>query len=154
MGKSRPRSISIFVNLVVPSPCETEPCNNTRTITCRSAYSKPRMNRACDITLVVKNGKQFQADRIVLSQASPFFEKLLSSDMKEGNEGVIRLQTITDTQMAEVLQFIYNGNVQIKSKENAEKLISKRQIFFSFQILKLSPANFWSNTSPLRPAFQ
>ena len=64
------------------------------------------MNRAGEITLVVKNGKQFQADLNILSQASPFFEKLLSNDMKERNEGVIRLQTITDSQMAEVLQFI------------------------------------------------
>ena len=67
------------------------------------------MNRAGEITLVVKNGKQFQADRNILSQASPFFEKLLSNDMKERNEGVIRLQTITDSQMAEVLQFIYSN---------------------------------------------
>ena len=84
---------------------------------------KPGMNRAGEITLVVKNGKQFQADLNILSQASPFFEKLLSNDMKERNEGVIRLQTITDSQMAEVLQFIYSGSVQITSKENAEKLI-------------------------------
>ena len=81
------------------------------------------MNRAGEITLVVKNGKQFQPDLNILSQASPFFEKLLSNDMKERNEGVIRLQTITDSQMAEVLQFIYSSSVQITSKENAEKLI-------------------------------
>ena len=78
---------------------------------------------SCDITLVVKDGEQFQAHRTVLSQASPFFEKLLGSDMKESNEGVIRLQTITKSQMADILQFIYNGNVQITSQENAEKLI-------------------------------
>ena len=42
-----------------------------------------------DITLVVKDGKEFQAHRNVLSQASPFFEKLLNSDMKENNEGVM-----------------------------------------------------------------
>ena len=78
---------------------------------------------SCDITLVVKHGEQFQAHRKVLSQASPFFERLLSSDMKESNEGVIRLPTITDSQMADILQFIYNGSVQITSQENAEKLI-------------------------------
>ncbi|XP_020629919.1 kelch-like protein 2 [Orbicella faveolata] len=81
------------------------------------------MSRSCGITLVVKDGKQFQADRNVLSRASPFFEKLLSSDMKESNEGVIRLQTITDSQMADILQFIYNGSVQMTCKGNAEKLI-------------------------------
>ena len=78
---------------------------------------------SCDITLVVKDGEQFQAHRKVLSQASPFFERLLSSDMKESNEGVIRPPTITDSQMADILQFIYNGSVQITSQENAEKLI-------------------------------
>ena len=78
---------------------------------------------SCDITLVVKDGEQFQAHRKVLLQASPFFEKLLRSDMKESNERVIRLQTITQSQMADILQFIYNGSVQITSQENAEKLI-------------------------------
>ena len=78
---------------------------------------------SCDITLVVKDGKQFQAHRNVLSLASLFFEKLLSSDMKESNEGVIRLHTITESQMADILQFIYNGSVEITSQENAEKLI-------------------------------
>ena len=78
---------------------------------------------SCDITLVVKDGEHFQAHRKVLSQASPFFEKLLSSDMKESNEGVIRLPTVTDSQMADILQFIYNGSVQLTSQENAEKLI-------------------------------
>ena len=78
---------------------------------------------SCDITLVVKDGEQFQAHRNVLLQASPFFEKLLSSDMKESNEGVIRLPTITQSQMAYILQFIYSGSVQITSQENAEKLI-------------------------------
>ncbi|XP_078378456.1 kelch-like protein 40 [Oculina patagonica] len=78
----------------------------------------------CDITLVVKDGKEFQAHRNVLSQASPFFEKLLSTDMKENNEGVIRLEWITESQMADILQFIYTGNVQISSQENAESLIA------------------------------
>ena len=39
--------------------------------------------------------------------------------MKESNEGVIRLPTITESQMADILQFIYNGT----SQENAENLI-------------------------------
>ena len=59
---------------------------------------------SCDITLVAKDGKQFQANRNLLSLASPFFERLLSSDMKENNEGVIRLHTITESQMADILR--------------------------------------------------
>ena len=75
------------------------------------------------VPLVVKDGKEFQAHRNVLSQASPFFEKLLNSDMKENNEGIIRLEWIIESQMADILQFIYTGNVQISTQENAEKLI-------------------------------
>lgn len=41
-----------------------------------------------DVTLLDKEGKQFEAHRNVLSEASPFFEKLLQSDMKENKEGV------------------------------------------------------------------
>ena len=76
-----------------------------------------------DITLVVKDGKQFHAHRKVLSKASPFFERLLSSNMKESNEGVIRLHTITESQMADILRFIYSGSILISTQENAENLI-------------------------------
>ena len=87
--------------------------------------------RPCDMTLVAKDGNQFQVHRNVLLQASPFFEKLLSSDMKESNEGVIRLATITDSQMADILKFIYNGSVQFISQENAEKLIETADFLLS-----------------------
>ena len=43
--------------------------------------------------------------------------------MKESNEGVIRLHTITESQMADILRFIYSGSIQISSQENAEDLI-------------------------------
>jgi len=75
-----------------------------------------------DVTLVVKDGKEFQAHRSVLSQASSFFEKLLNSDMKENNEGVIRLEMIFESHMADILKFIYFGSVQISTQENAENL--------------------------------
>ena len=75
-----------------------------------------------DVTLVAKDGKEFQAHRSVLSQASSFFEKLLNSVMKENNEGVIRLEMVPDSQMADILEYIYTGSVQISTTENAENL--------------------------------
>ena len=95
----------------------------------------------CDITLVVKDGKQFHAHGKVLSKASPFFEKLLGSDMKEGNEKVIRLHTITESQMADILRFIYSGSVQISSQENAENLIETAD-FLLLSNLKTIAENF------------
>ena len=76
----------------------------------------------CDLILVVNDGQEFKAHRNVLSEASPFFDKLLNCDMKENKEGVVRLDMFTDAQMADVLQFIYNGDVQISTREDAENL--------------------------------
>ena len=39
-----------------------------------------------DVTLVVADGKEFKAHRRVLSEASPFFEKLFNSGMRESKD--------------------------------------------------------------------
>ena len=82
-----------------------------------------------DVTLVVKDGKEFQVHRSVLSQASGFFEKPLNSDMKENIEGVIRLEILSESQMADILEFIYTGSVQISAQENGENLFQLADYF-------------------------
>ena len=77
-----------------------------------------------DITLVAEDGKEFKAHRRVLSEASPFFEKLLNSDMRESNEGVVRLEMLTELCLRDILEFIYTGSVQISAEENAQDLIA------------------------------
>ena len=94
-----------------------------------------------DVSLVVKDGKEFKAHRRALSEASPFFEKLLSCDMKEKNEGVIRLEILTDSQMADVLEFIYSGKVEILTEENAASLIEAAD-YLCFSSLKQKAGNF------------
>ena len=78
----------------------------------------------CDITLMTKDGKEFKAHRNVLSAASPFFHKLLQSDMKENREGIIRLEEISGFIMAIVLEFIYTGSVEITEENQAVELIA------------------------------
>lgn len=78
----------------------------------------------CDVTLVAKNGKLFKSHRHVLSEASSFFEKLFSSNMKESKEGIVRLEVLTESQMAEILEFIYTGNVEISTQQKAEDSIA------------------------------
>ena len=68
---------------------------------------KDTLDKPCDVVLMVKDGRQFKAHRRVLSEASPFFEKMLNSDMKETQEGVVRLEMFTESIMATTLQFIY-----------------------------------------------
>ncbi|KAL9978682.1 hypothetical protein ACROYT_G016230 [Oculina patagonica] len=83
-----------------------------------------------DITLLDKDGKEFKAHRRVLSEASPFFENLLESDMKKNKEGVVRLEILTELLMKEILSFIYTGNVQILSEESSKELIMAGDYLF------------------------
>ena len=76
----------------------------------------------CDVTLVTNDNSDFKAHRNVLSAASPFFCKLLESDMKENREGIIRFEEISGSIMEDVLEFIYTGAVEI-TQTNAEELI-------------------------------
>ena len=75
-----------------------------------------------DITLVVQDGKEFKAHRRALSEASPFFEKLLNSGMREANEGVVRLEMVPEHLLRVILEFIYTGSVQTLVDDNAQEL--------------------------------
>ena len=77
----------------------------------------------CDITLVTNDDRELKAHRNVLSAASPFFCKLLESDMKENREGIIRFEEISGCVMEDVLEFIYTGTVEV-TQENAKELIA------------------------------
>ena len=82
-----------------------------------------RQDHLCDATLVTKDDKEFKAHRNVLSAASPFFSKLLQSDMKENREGIVRFEEISGAVMEDVLEFIYTGSVEV-TQENSEDLIT------------------------------
>ena len=84
--------------------------------------SQRGQNYLCDITLVAREGKEFKAHKNVLSAANPFFVKLLQSEMKEKEEGVIRFEDISELILADVLEFIYTGSVEI-NETNATDLI-------------------------------
>ena len=77
----------------------------------------------CDITLVTNDDIELKAHRNVLSAVSPFFCKLLESDMKENREGIIRFEEISGCVMEDVLEFIYTGTVEV-TQENAKELIA------------------------------
>ena len=76
-----------------------------------------------DVTLVGRDGKEFKAHRRVLAEASSFFEKLLNSDMKESNEGIIHLEMLTELGLRDILEFIYTGGVQLSAADHARDMI-------------------------------
>jgi len=96
-----------------------------------------RQDHLCDITLVTKDGKEFKAHRNVLSVASPFFSKLLQSDMKENREGIVLFEGISAAVMEDVLEFIYTGNVQV-TQENSKDLIAAANYLLISGLKKLS----------------
>ena len=85
-------------------------------------FMKEELDQPYDVTLVVRDG-ELRAYGKVLSEASPFFEKLLNSDMKESKEGVVRLEMFTESVMRNTLEFIYTGNVQILDEDDARDLV-------------------------------
>ena len=78
----------------------------------------------CDVKVVVKD-KELTAHKAVLAAASPFFLSLLTSDMRESKEHLIRieLEEATASVMEDVLQYVYTGNVSV-TEENANNLVA------------------------------
>ena len=99
---------------------------------------KDTLDQPCDVVLMVKDGGEFKAHRRVLSEASPFFEKLLNSDMKETQEGVVRLEMFTKSIMAATLRFIYTGDVQILGEDDAQDIIVVADYLFLEQLKLLA----------------
>ena len=96
-----------------------------------------RQDHLCDVTLVTKDDKEFKAHRNVLSAASPFFCKLLQSDMKENREGIVRFEEISGAVMEEVLEFVYTGSIEV-TQENCKDLIAAANYLLIPGLKKLS----------------
>ena len=106
-----------------------------------SSSAQETFHHPFDITLVVKDGKEFKAHRWVLSEASPFFEKLFNNDMKESKKGVVRLEMPTELVMGDILHFIYTGGIQITAEDNAQDLIVMAD-FLVLPLLKIKAEKF------------
>jgi len=78
----------------------------------------------CDVKVVVKD-KELAAHKAVLAAGSPFFFSLLTSDMRESKEDLIRieLEEAMASVMGDVLQYVYTGNVSV-TEENAHNLMA------------------------------
>ena len=86
---------------------------------------------------MTKDDKEFKAHRNVLSAVSPFFCKLLQSDMKENREGIVRFEEISGAVIEDVLEFIYTGSVEV-TEENSKDLIAAANYLLIPSLKKLS----------------
>ena len=106
----------------------------------------------CDVVLEVCNGEnqaRFNAHRVVLCAASPFFYSALNNDMKESKEGLIRLQDTSKVAIEELLDYLYTGHVNV-TQHNAFDLLkiadflvipSLKDVSSKFIIQTLSSSN-------------
>ena len=84
----------------------------------RPVFIPQGIDKPYDITLVVDDGKKIKVHRRVLSEASPVFEKMLTSEIKETQEGVVLLEMITELGLMELLEYIYTCSVPISADDN------------------------------------
>ena len=106
----------------------------------------------CDVVLEVCDGEdqaRFNAHRVVLCAASPFFYSALNNDMKESKEGVIRLEDTSKVAIEELLDYLYTGHVNV-TQHNAFDLLkiadflvipSLKEVSSKFIIQTLSSSN-------------
>ena len=99
----------------------------------------------CDVTIAVKD-KEFKAHRAVLAAASPFFLALLTNDMKERNEQLIKvdLEVATESVVEDALKYLYTGNVTI-IEERAHYLLATAN-YFLLPSLKTTVSDFLEDT--------
>ena len=113
----------------------SQPQDNSEHVTSRPRKEnelfmpKETPDQRFDVILLVEDGKEFKVHKQVLSEASPYFEKLLNSDMKESREGIVRLEMFSESAMRNTLQFIYTGDVQILAEDIARDLVVSADYF-------------------------
>ena len=93
----------------------------------RPVFIPQAIDKPYDITLVVDDGKKIKVHRRVLSEASPVFEKMLTSEIKETHEGVVLLEMITELGLMELLEYIYTCSVPISADDNAQDFVSEEK---------------------------
>ena len=85
-----------------------------------------------------EDDKEFDAHKHILADASPIFYKLLSTEMRESKEGVVRFQMLTESVLGDILEFIYTGCVEISDEDRAHDLIAMADFLFFPQLKSIA----------------
>lgn len=76
----------------------------------------------CDVVLVAGQ-RRIPAHRVVLSAASDYFAAMFTSDCREANEKEVVLQNIEAEALAELIQYMYTGKIDLR-EDTVENLLS------------------------------
>ena len=94
-------------------------------------------HRPFDLIFVVEYRIEFNPHKQDLSKASNFFDKLLNGKMRERAERVIRLEMLIEADLRHVLEFVYHGNFQILTEDQAQNLYAVDDYLFLQGLQKL-----------------
>ncbi len=86
-----------------------------------------------DVTIISKTAEKISVHSLFLKTSCEFFKSMLNSSMKEGNTKTITLEGSTEA-VNNLVQFIYQGNIQASSHQNLELLIELLVISHQYQI--------------------
>lgn len=80
------------------------------------------MEMLCDYILVA-NGERFKVHRVVMASCSDYFRVMLTGDMKESRENFVELMGITAAGLKIVIDFVYDGNLDLTA-DNVQDVLS------------------------------
>ena len=132
--------LKLFKMEILSEPMSLEPSQHRQELVDRLDILRTN-ERFCDVTIVTK-GKELKAHKAVLAATSPFFLTLLTSDMKESKEQLIKieLEEATAAVMEDVLKYVYTGNVLV-TEARAHNLIATAD-YLLIPGLKTMASNF------------
>lgn len=83
-----------------------------------------RQNRFCDVTLACDNGETLMAHRAILCSCSEYFSRVFCSVEKDA---VVILKDCNYDDVKLIIQFIYNGEINVEQVEISVNTIAKCQ---------------------------
>ncbi|KAJ8039942.1 Actin-binding protein IPP [Holothuria leucospilota] len=88
----------------------------------RGLHKLLRQDYFTDVT--IKAGKrEIKAHRLILSAASPYFEAMFMSGLREKDQEVVEIHSVKETHLHLLVEFIYSGKIFIDS-ENVQELLT------------------------------
>nr|CAB3259803.1 kelch-like protein 20 [Phallusia mammillata] len=96
----------------------------------------------CNLVLE-SEGKQFKVHKSVLMLVSNYFRRMFTIEMKEKYEVIIKMQNIPHQRLANIIQFIYSGKIEI-TEENILDILDDAE-YTEIEVLKAKCSAFLLN---------
>ena len=66
-----------------------------------------------DVTLACEDGQQIEAHKVILASSSPFFQNLLSKNMKKHHHPIVYMKEVKFEDLYAIIDFLYLGEAKV-----------------------------------------